>query len=151
MVRRGARAMYNQCAMFARQRIRDHPGKVYVRLPGKKDSNTNGARSVHPIITMIKCIWTGRSSIKNALSLHRNNIPRCMSLPCNIHDVNYWLMKSSRECIMAKQNWLIFATETAAQEDHTRAWPDPNHATTTVTRHYKSPSWYIHSTVRNAS
>ena len=32
--------------------------KVDVRLPGKGNSNSHGARPVHPIITMIK--WTSR-------------------------------------------------------------------------------------------
>jgi len=42
--------------------------KVDVRLPGKGDSNSHGARPVHLIITMIKWIWTSRLSIKNSLS-----------------------------------------------------------------------------------
>jgi len=43
--------------------------KVDVRLPGRGDSNSHGARPVHLIITMIKCIQTSRLSIKNFLSL----------------------------------------------------------------------------------
>jgi len=43
--------------------------KVDVRLPGKGNSNSNGARPVHLIITMIKWIRTSRLSIKNSLSL----------------------------------------------------------------------------------
>ena len=39
--------------------------KVDVRLPGKGNSNSHGARPVHPIIMMIK--WTSRLSIKNDL------------------------------------------------------------------------------------
>jgi len=42
--------------------------KVDVRLPGKVNSNSRGARPVHLIITMIKWIRTSRSSIKNSLS-----------------------------------------------------------------------------------
>jgi len=42
--------------------------KVYVRLPGKENSNSNGARPVHLIITMIKGIRTSRLSIKKSLS-----------------------------------------------------------------------------------
>ena len=42
--------------------------KVDVRLPGKRDSNSHGARPVHLIITMIKWIRTSRLSIKNSLS-----------------------------------------------------------------------------------
>ena len=41
--------------------------KVDVRLPGKGDSNSHGARPVHLIITMIKWIRTSRLSIKNSL------------------------------------------------------------------------------------
>jgi len=42
---------------------------VDVRLPGKGDSNSHGARPVHLIITMIKWIRTSRLSINNSLSL----------------------------------------------------------------------------------
>ena len=43
--------------------------KVDRRLPGEGNSNAHGARPVHQIISMIKCIWTSRVSIKNCLSL----------------------------------------------------------------------------------
>ena len=42
--------------------------KVYVRLPGKGNSNSHGVRPVHLIITMIKWIWTRKMSIKNCFS-----------------------------------------------------------------------------------
>ena len=42
--------------------------KVDVRLPGKGNSNSHGARPVHLISTMIKWIRTSRLSIKNFLS-----------------------------------------------------------------------------------
>ena len=42
--------------------------KVDVRLPGKWNSNSHGARPVHLIITMIKWIRTSRMSMKNSLS-----------------------------------------------------------------------------------
>jgi len=42
--------------------------KVDVRLPGKGDSNSHGARPVHLTITMLKRIRTSRLSIKNSLS-----------------------------------------------------------------------------------
>ena len=42
--------------------------KVDVRLPGKGNSNSHGARPVHLIITMIKWIQTSGLSIKNSLS-----------------------------------------------------------------------------------
>ena len=41
--------------------------EVDVRLPGKGNSNSHGARPVHQIISMIKWIWTSRLSIKNSL------------------------------------------------------------------------------------
>ena len=41
---------------------------VDVRLPGKGNSNSHGARPVHLLITMIKRIRTSRLSIKNSLS-----------------------------------------------------------------------------------
>ena len=43
--------------------------KVDVRLPGKGNSNSHGARPVHLIITRMKWIRTSRLSIKNSLSL----------------------------------------------------------------------------------
>jgi len=42
--------------------------KVDVRLPGKGNSNSHGARPVHLIITMIKWFRTSRLSIKNSLT-----------------------------------------------------------------------------------
>jgi len=42
--------------------------KVDVRLLGKGNSNSHGARPVHQIITMIKWIRTSRLPIKNSLS-----------------------------------------------------------------------------------
>ena len=42
--------------------------KVDVKLPGKGNSNSHGARPVHLIITMIKWTRTSRLSIKNSLS-----------------------------------------------------------------------------------
>ena len=44
------------------------PRNVDVRLPGKRNSNSHGARPVHLNITMIKWIRTRRLSIKNSLS-----------------------------------------------------------------------------------
>jgi len=43
--------------------------KVDIRLPGKGNSKSHGARPVHLIITMIKWIRTSRLSMKNSLSL----------------------------------------------------------------------------------
>ena len=45
--------------------------KVDIRLPGEGNPNTNGARPVHHIISMMKCIRTSRLSIKNSLSRGR--------------------------------------------------------------------------------
>ena len=42
--------------------------KVDVKLFGKGESNSHGARPVHLIITMIKWTRTSRLSIKNSLS-----------------------------------------------------------------------------------
>jgi len=44
-----------------------HARKVDVRLPGKGNSNSYGARPVHLIITMIKWIRTSRLLIQNSL------------------------------------------------------------------------------------
>jgi len=46
----------------------DGTRKVDVRLPGKGDSNSHGARPVHLIITMIKWTRTTRLSIKKPFS-----------------------------------------------------------------------------------
>ena len=43
------------------------PRKVDVRLPGKGDSYSHGARPIHSIITMIEWIRTSRLSIHNSL------------------------------------------------------------------------------------
>ena len=42
--------------------------KVDIKLPGKGNSNSHGARPVHLIITMIQWIRTCRMSIQNSLS-----------------------------------------------------------------------------------
>jgi len=42
--------------------------EVDVRLPGKGNSNSHGARPVHVMITMISWIRTSRLSVKNSLS-----------------------------------------------------------------------------------
>jgi len=44
------------------------PRKIDVRLPGRGDSNSHGARPVHLIITMTKWFRTSKLSIKNSLS-----------------------------------------------------------------------------------
>jgi hypothetical protein len=43
--------------------------KVDVRLPGKGNLNSHGARPVHLIVTMIKWILTRRLAIKNSFLL----------------------------------------------------------------------------------
>ena len=48
--------------------------KVDIRLPGKGNSNSHGARPVHLIITMIKWIRTSRLSIKNSLSPRKGGV-----------------------------------------------------------------------------
>jgi len=44
-----------------------HGHTTGVRLPGKRNSNSHGARPVHLTIKMITWIWTSRLSIKNSL------------------------------------------------------------------------------------
>ena len=46
-----------------------------VRLPGKGNANSHGARPVHPIISMVRWIRTSRLSIKNSLSLRGHGSP----------------------------------------------------------------------------
>jgi len=45
--------------------------KVDIRLSGKGNSNSHGARPVHQIISMIKWVRTSRLSIKNSPSAPR--------------------------------------------------------------------------------
>ena len=51
----------------AERRVRED-WKVDVRLPGKGNSNSHGARPVHQTIAVMKWIRTSRFSIKNSLS-----------------------------------------------------------------------------------
>jgi len=46
---------------------------MYIRLPGKGNANSHGARPVHLIITMIKWIRTSRVSIKVPLDRDRSS------------------------------------------------------------------------------
>ena len=55
------------CRILAKRPTHLTYRKVYVRLPGKGNSNAHGARPVHLIITMITWIRTSRLSIKNSL------------------------------------------------------------------------------------
>ena len=48
--------------------------KVAIKLPGKGNSNSNGARPVHQIISMMKWIWTSRLSMKNSLWAGRHTV-----------------------------------------------------------------------------
>ena len=50
--------------------------RVDVRLPGKGNSNSRGARLVHLIITMINWIRTRRLSIKNSVCGWAGDAPR---------------------------------------------------------------------------
>jgi len=59
---------------------------VDVRLPGKSNSNSHGARPVHRIITMIQWIRTSRLSIKNSLSLFTMRV--CFSI--GAHSVDHF-------------------------------------------------------------
>ena len=53
--------------------------KVDVRLPGKRNSNSHGARPVHLIITLIKWIRTSRLSIKILIAAHSNSVSVAVS------------------------------------------------------------------------
>ena len=68
-------------------------GQIDVRLPGKGNSNLNGVRPVHLIITMIKWIRISRLAIENTLSgrlaLQRNRL--ALELTNRMTD---WLLKS---------------------------------------------------------
>ena len=53
------------------KRVNPAPRKGDVRLPGKENSNSHGARPVHLIITMMLWIRIRRLSIKNSLAKPR--------------------------------------------------------------------------------
>jgi hypothetical protein len=76
--------------------------KVDVRLPGKGNSNSHGARTVHLSITMIKWIRTIRLSIKNSLSRYPPRI-YCISQGASLN--NY------------SSNARIFASNEACESD----------------------------------
>ena len=56
------------CSLIARQSLAPSTRKVDVRLSGKGNPNSQGARPVHLIITMIKRFRTSRLSINNSFS-----------------------------------------------------------------------------------
>ena len=53
--------------------------KVDIRLPGRGNLNSHGARPVHRIISVIQWIRTNRLSIKNYLSTSKPSIPNRVS------------------------------------------------------------------------
>ena len=69
------------------------PRKVDIRLPGKGDSISHGARPVHQIISMIKWIRTSRLSIKNSLSslpptpARLRSRPRVWGVECGVKGI----------------------------------------------------------------
>ena len=70
---------------------------VDIRLHGKGNPNSPGARRVHQIISMIKRIRTSRLCIRNSLSLQgrRREQKRCTMTPENINAqfINRFLAK----------------------------------------------------------
>ena len=56
-----------QCTRRTMQTCRVEPRTGDVRLPGKGNSDSHGARPVHPIITMMKGIRTSRLSMQKSL------------------------------------------------------------------------------------
>ena len=91
--------------------------KVDVRLPGKGNPKTHGARPVHPIITIIKWIRTSRLSIKNSLSTCAEARKSGLSLPlpsehgtCKTATARFWPWLSGKSpehllrcCLFARQ------------------------------------------------
>ena len=75
--------------------------KVDVRLPGKGNSNSYGARPVHQIISMIKWIRTSRLSMKDSVSTNGSRAHEKVShqaiswyenrceTKCTVHDFVY--------------------------------------------------------------
>ena len=66
---RGASHFFNCLDVYHRSPDSGERRYEDVRLPGKGNSNSHGARPVHQIISIIKWIWTSSSSLKNSLSL----------------------------------------------------------------------------------
>ena len=56
-------------------------GEVDIRLPGKGNSNSHGARPVHLIITTIQWIRTSRLSRQNSLCLGKRDAKETGALP----------------------------------------------------------------------
>jgi len=82
-VQRRLRAAFD-LIQFALELVALQVSKVDVRLPGKENSNSHGARPVHLIITTIKRLWTSRLSMKNSLSLSRASIAARCSAACTL-------------------------------------------------------------------
>ena len=60
------------------------PRKVDVRLPGKENSNSHGARPVYVIITILKCFRNRRLSLNNSLFFVAQP-PRILSVDSERH------------------------------------------------------------------
>ena len=73
----GLRVITKKRHPHAPDRIRLPPGtrKVDVRLPGKGNSNSHGARPFHLVITMIKWIRTSRLSTLSRINAPWRSIP----------------------------------------------------------------------------
>jgi len=85
--------------------------KVDVRLPGKGNSNSHGARPVHLIITMIKWIRTSRLSIKNSLSGGRSPLSAAVLEPL--------ILLERRACQLLLLPLNLDATQCSAQAEGT--------------------------------
>ena len=77
-------------------------GKVDVRLPGKMNSNSHGARPVHQIITMPKRIRTSGLSIKNSLSAPRPDCARAIKQICTSRQENQLSISANKETKMTE-------------------------------------------------
>ena len=87
--------------------------KVDVRLPGKGNSNSHGARPIHLIITMIKWIRSSRLSIKNSLSLQGLPLTgphRCFSEPLETRKAGI-LNAGSLSCLVGELKRALFSSK----------------------------------------
>ena len=83
--------------------------KVDVRLPGKVNSNSQGARPVHLIITMIKLIRASKLSIQNSLS-SQGTRPLANHLPPGRGDSPGGELSTFRVCQLSELVNLTFGT-----------------------------------------
>ena len=109
--------------------------KVNLRLPGKGNSNSHGARPDHLITTMMKWIRTSRLTIKNSLSLKLKPLTlirtrrrsgcsttnASLKVACQVpRREREWESERATECVTASSKWE--SSEWASERVREREW-----------------------------